>query len=321
VWGFIARELDKDVSSVSRELSRNKDPGSGIYHYSTANNFAKARRVAANGLHVKIQLGSDLEKYILKKLEIGWSPEQIAGRLRLENEETKKLKLPTPTCQTIYDHLYLHKKAYKKYLRCKKGKYRKKRGTRLREKEREELKKKRIDSRPDIINQRKRLGDWEGDTIVGVEKTIHILTHVDRKSGYLLADKAEEATREGIQRLTLSRFGKLPKSKRKSITYDNGVQFNKYEDTEQKLDIPIYFAYPYHSWERGTSENTNGLLREYFPKKSAFRKVTQTELDKKVKLINNRPRKRLNFFTPREVFWGRKPKLVRNQSVALGDGM
>ena len=141
---------------------------------------------------------------------------------------------------------------------------------------------------PDLtINQRKRLGDWEGDTIVGVEKTIHILTHVDRKS----------------------------------ITYDNEVQFNKYEDTKQKLGIPIYFAYSYHSWERGTSENTNGLLREYFPKKSVFRKVTQTELDKKVKLINNRPRKRLNFFTPREVFWGRKPKLVRNQSVVLGDGM
>jgi IS30 family transposase len=325
---YIAREIGKDASSVSRELKRNqgnqtsktqhlKYP-SDEYHYSPAHDKAKDRRKRANQARIKITVSSDLEKYILKKLEVGWSPEQIAGRLRLEKEQ---LKLPTPAVQTIYDHIYLHRKDYKKYLRCKKGKYRKKRGTRLREKEREELKKKRVDSRPEIIDQRKRIGDWEGDTIVGKEKSIHILTHVDRKSGYLMADKAEDASREGVQQLTLSRFNQLPKTKRKSITYDNGVQFNKYEDTEQKLGIPIYFAYPYHSSERGTNENTNGLLREYFPKKTPFKDITQKELDKKVKLINNRPRKRLNYLTPQEVFCGRRSKFVRNQSVALGVGM
>jgi transposase, IS30 family len=323
---YIAKELDKSTSSISRELQRNKDPTTGDYHYSLAHQQARNRRCKANKLRIKIQLGSNLEEYILKKLELNWSPEQIAGRLRLDQE---KLKLPTPTCQTIYDHIYLHRKDYRHYLRCKKGKYRRKRGTRLREQEREELKKKRIDTRPEIINQRERLGDWEGDTIIGAEKTIHILTHVDRTSGYLLADKAEDISKEGIQKLTLNSFQKLPKSRVKSITYDNGVQFNKYEDTEEKLrkqtknqEFGIYFAYAYHSWERGTNENTNGLLREYFPKKSEFKNITQAELDKKVKLINNRPRKRLNYLTPQEVFHGRKkPESLRSQSVALGNGM
>ena len=303
---FIAKELGKNVSNISREISRNKDPVTAVYHYSLAHNQAKSHRKQANSLRVKIKIESRLEKYILTKMEKNWSPEQIAGRLK---SEVDKLKLPTPTTQTIYDFIYLNRPDYKKYLRSKKGKYRRKYGTRIREKLREEAKKKRIDTRPEIIENRERLGDWEGDTIVGGEKTIHILTHVDRKSGYLLANKAEDISKEGIAKLTLNSFQKLPKSKVKSITYDNGVQFNKYEDTEEKLkkqtkdkNFNIYFAYPYHSWERGTNENTNGLLREYFPKKSLFKQITQAEIDRKVKLINDRPRKRLNYRTPEEVF-------------------
>ena len=303
---YIAKELGKNVSNISREISRNKDPVTANYHYSLANKMAQSRRKQANSSRVKIKIGSELEAYILAKMEENWSPEQIAGRLK---SEVKSLKLPTPAPQTIYDFIYLNKPDYKKYLRCKKGKYRRKRGTKIREKEREEGKKKRIDTRPEVIETRERLGDWEGDTIVGGEKTIHILTHVDRKSGYLFADKAEDISKEGIQILTLNSFQKLPADRIKSITYDNGVQFNKHEDTEVKLikqtkndDFNIYFAYPYHSWERGTNENTNGLLREYFPKKSLFKNITQAELDKKVKLINDRPRKRLKYLTPAEVF-------------------
>ena len=161
------------------------------------------------------------------------------------------------------------------------------------------------------------MGDFEGDTIVGAEKTIHILTHVDRKSGYLLADKAEIATKSEIQKLTLKTFKKIPKSKINSLIYDNGTQFESNLDTEQKLkqifgkEIPIYFAYPYHSWERGTNENTNGLIRQYYPKKTPFKDITQKELDKVVKLINNRPRKRLNYLTPAEVFTGRGLVAIR----------
>lgn len=311
----IARQLRKSKSTVSRELSRNKEITSGNYSYSIAHKLAKERKVQANKLRSKIVLNGEIEQHILEKLKLHWSPQQIAGRLKIENPlKSLNLKL---SHQTIYDHIYLYRPEWKNYLRIIgiKGKYRRKYGTKIREKLREELKKKRIDTRPEVIETRERLGDWEGDTIVGKEKNIHILTHVDRKSGYLLADKAEDISKEGIQKLTLRTFQKLSKTKIKTITYDNGVQFNKHEDTEEKLkkhtkdkSFSIYFAYPYHSWERGTNENTNGLLRQYYPKKTLFKNITQKELDKIVKLLNNRPRKRLNYLTPLEVF--KKKKIV-----------
>lgn len=313
----IAKLLGKSKSTISRELSRNKDPVSGSYSYSTAHKQAKDRKVKANGLRSKIVLNGELEQYILDKLKIHWSPEQIAGRLKFENPlKSSDSKL---SHQTIYDHIYLNRPGWKEYLRIisVKGKYRRKYGTRIREKLREESKKKRIDVRPQVIDDRGRLGDFEGDTIVGRDKA-HILTHVDRKSGLLLADLAIEPTAKEIQKLTLHSFSKLPKTKIKSITYDNGTQFAKHEDTEEKLrkntgnkNFGIYFAYPYHSWERGTNENTNGLLRQYFPKKSDFKHISQKQLDKFVKLINSRPRKRLNYLTPEEVFKGKGLVAIR----------
>lgn len=312
---YIAYLLGKDVSSVSREISRNKDPVSGVYDYSYANRIATTKRRIALKLRSKIIIGSKLEEYIFEKLKLDWSPEQISGRLAVQRDD---LNLPIVCYQTIYDHVYLNRPDWKKYLRIIniKGKYRRQYGTKIREKIRQDKAKKRIDTRPEIIEFRTRLGDWEGDTVVGDEKTIHILTHVDRKSGYLLADKAEKITKEAIQELTIETFKKLPKTKVKSITYDNGVQFEKHQDTEHKLrsiteneNFNIYFAYPYHSWERGTNENTNGLLRQYYPKKTSFKGITKKELDKVVNLINNRPRKRLNYLTPSEVF--------KNTGVAL----
>lgn len=255
------------------------------------------------------------------------TPEQISGRLKIELESNRDSKVKslglnsTLSYQTIYNYIYLARPLWKKYLRIIgiKGKYRRKYGTKVREKLREESKKKRIDTRPEIINTRGRLGDFEGDTIVGVERTIHILTHVDRKSRYLIADKAESVTKEYIAQLTIQSFKKLPRTKVKSITYDNGVQFEKHQDTEQKLqkvtnnnNFNIYFAYPYHSWERGTNENTNGLIRKYYPKKTPFKNITQKELDKVVKLINSRPRKSLNYLTPTEVFRGRGLVAIRD---------
>jgi IS30 family transposase len=323
----IALQIGKSKTTISREINRNKDPVSGNYNYSIAHKQARERKSNSNKLRSKITLGSELEKYILKKLEIDWSPEQISGRLKTELKSSKNSKVKslglnsTISYQTIYNYIYLTRPHWKKYLRIisSKGRYRRKYGTKVREKFREESKKKRIDVRPEIINTRDRLGDFEGDTIVGGEKNIHILTHVDRKSGYLVADKAESITKESIAQLTIQSLKKLPKTKVKSITYDNGVQFEKHQDTEQKLrkitnnnNFNIYFAYPYHSWERGTNENTNGLIRKYYPKKTPFKNIAQKELDKVVKLINNRPRKRLNYLTPTEVFRGRGLVAIRD---------
>jgi transposase, IS30 family len=291
----IAEEINKSESSISREIRRNsiKD---GRYLPGEANQKTKERYWLANQRFRKIENNEELEKYIIARLRKSWSPEQIAGRLNNNK--------PIIHHETIYQYIYKKNPVLVKYLRCKKGRYRRRYGTKIRENRREKAKldNRRIDKRSKIIEDRKRIGDWEGDTIVGEEKTKHILTHVDRKSGYLLADKLERATAEETKKKTIARFKKLPKKKRYSFTYDNGSTFAQYELTEKELDINIYFAYPYHSWERGTNENTNGLLRQFFPKKTPFAKVRQRDIDRAVKLINNRPRKRLNYLTPHEVF-------------------
>lgn len=133
---------------------------------------------------------------------------------------------------------------------------------------------------------------------------MHILTHAERKSRFLLADKVRQATAREVRVLTTKRFNRLPQFKRKTITYDNGIQFAEHETVERDTGMDIYFAYPYHSWERGTNENTNGLLRQFFPKGSAFTPVTQQKLERIVELINTRPRKCLHYQTPEEVFKG-----------------
>lgn len=294
----IAKELSKSESAISREISRNNSeddryiPGEAIQK-------TKERYWLANQRFRKIENNEELEKYIISRLKKHWSPEQIAGRLKEKNNQRTIIHH-----ETIYQYIYNKNPKLIKYLRCKKGKYRRRYGTKIRENRREKAKlaNRRIDKRPKIIEDRKRIGDWEGDTIVGEEKTKHILTHVERKSGYLLADKLERATAEETAKKTIARFKKLPKKKRYSCTYDNGNTFAGYESTEKQLCMDIYFAYPYHSWERGTNENTNGLLREFFPKKTPFAKIRQRDIDQAVKLINNRPRKRLSYLTPHEVF-------------------
>lgn len=293
----IARILCKDPSTISRELRRNPDKDSVIgYSPSYAQNKTKIRRIKANQRFRIIENDEKLRKFIVKKLKKLWSPEQIAGRLKKEFGKTLVCH------ETIYQYIYSSNPYLKRYLRCRKGKYRRRYGTKIREKQREEAKKKRIDLRPEIVEQRGRIGDWEGDTILGKDKN-HILTHAERKSGILFADKLQVVTAEETRIRTIERFKKIPRKKKRSLTYDNGTTFADYEFTERETGIDIYFAYPYHSWERGTNENANGLLRQFFPKKSVFANITQKEIDKAVRLINHRPRKRLNYLTPYEVFY------------------
>lgn len=294
----IAKMLGRDRSSVGREIRRNGEKGKS-YLARVADRASKSRKSTANTRPCRIVPGSDLEKHVVAGLKRYWSPEQVAGRLRRENGDK------TVIChETIYEYIYEKRPDLKRFLRCRKGKYRRRYGTKIREKRREEARKKRIDSRPKIVETRKRIGDWEGDTIVGKEKTIHVLTHAERKSGYLLADKVDNATAERVGRITIERFRKLPRKKRFTITYDNGSQFAEYETTERDVGVAIYFAHPYHSWERGTNENTNGLLRQFIPKGTPFQGVSKRKLDRFVKLINTRPRKRHRYQTPEEVFKG-----------------
>lgn len=284
----IGRILSKDPVSIWREIKRNSV--NKKYILSTAKKLSKERKT-----HRKKKIENDvfLKKYIHEKLKLYWSPEQIAGRLRRENI--------TIVHETIYQYILRNKKL-KKYLRCQKGKYRRRHGTVLREKAREYSKKRWIEERPEIVNERVNIGDWEGDTIIGRERTKRILTHVERKTGYLIANILQKVSAKIVAEKTIDNFKKIPKSKRKSITYDNGVEFSDHELIERETRATIYFANPYHSWERGTNENTNGLIRQFFPKRSLFATVTKEDVRKVEKLLNRRPRKRLNYLTPFEAF-------------------
>jgi transposase, IS30 family len=291
----IARILKKGEGTISKELKRNKDKN-GQYHAKTAIKKLEKRRTKANQKCKKMSSKSWLKQYVVRKLKKYWSPEQIAGRL----EEKHKSKV---IChETIYQFVYNERPDLKKYLRCKKRKYRKRHGTIAREKFRERNKKKWIDSRPAIVEKRERIGDWEGDTIRGGDRKSAVLTHVERKSGYLLADRLLRAFAEKTRLKTVETFSKIPKKKKHTITYDNGSEFAEHQTTEMLIMMAIYFANAYHSWERGTNENTNGLLRQFFPKGTDFTKITDFDLQTAVKLINNRPRKRLHYRTPKEVF-------------------
>jgi len=294
----IAVRLKRHRSTIGRELERNFEGVGGRYRARRAEGRRLRVRAEANGVFRKLVPGNALANNVERRIRLYWSPEQIAGRLKKENDGVSVI------ChETIYAHLYAERQDLFPFLRQgHKRRYRRRHGTIQREKQREEAKKKRIEARPQVVETRGRCGDWEGDTVVGGEKTVHLLTHVDRKSGLLLLDKLDHATAEQTRRVTTTRFRQLSKCMRHTITYDNGVQFTEHETLSRDLGLDIFFAHPYHSWERGTNENTNGLLRQFFPKRSLFKPITRKQIRTVERLINSRPRKRHGYSTPLEVF-------------------
>jgi IS30 family transposase len=236
-----------------------------------------------------------LRRVVINRLKNKDSPEQITGKRKRKGKDYV-------VHETIYQYLYTERKDLISLLRQKKGKYRRRSGTKAREKAREWAKKTWITERPEHINDRTEIGHWEGDTVRAKEKTIAIATHVERVSGYAMATKLDYATALNMHKATVTAFQKIPKGKRLSETNDNGSEFAHFELTERELEMKHYSALPYHSWERGTNENWNGLLRQFFPKGSSFATVTQRDVDKAVRNLNHRPRKRLNYLSPYEVF-------------------
>ena len=287
----IARIIGKDKSSVSRHVK--EFGGRDGYDAHEVRRRKRMKRIAAME-SIRVIKGAML-RFIKKELVLHKSPEQISGIL------SKKRRAISPS--TIYRYIDERAPHLKKYLRSQKGRYRRRRGTKKREQEREQRKKRRIDERPAIIDRRGRIGDFEGDTLMGRDKRVRIVSLVDRKSGYLVAFLLPKMNAELFTTLVLKELRRLPKRKRQTLTLDNGIEFSDWESLEQKAGLTIYFAYPYHAWERGTNENTNGLLRQYFPKSLDFNLITPRELAHVVHRLNNRERKRLKFLTPRQVFW------------------
>lgn len=252
------------------------------------------RKSIASKRYCRIDFNSKEEIYILEKIKKFWSPKQISWRRKFENHSPLSK-------DTIYSYVYNnHSELISKYFRRKWKKYQNKR------KEKYQLEQRRmIDRRPKSIEKRTTLWHWESDTVVGKRKTKTkkcIFTSVERKSWYLISRVLQNAQAQSVVDVVLEDFSKLPKYKRKTMTFDNGREFAYHYDIEKKLKITTYFAHPYHSRERWSNENTNWLLRQFLPKWTDFELLEEKELQEYVVLINNRPRERLWFKTPNEVF-------------------
>jgi len=283
-YADIARSVGVHRSTILREYQRNKDTND-TYRARSARKKALERHKGKQETNKIIENNEDLRRYVVSSLEKYWSPEQVSGRLK-HHEHIKYV-----SSVSIYAYIQRERPDLKKYRRHK-------RHRRISLVSPKQALKRMIDARPTIINSRSRIGDWEGDTIVGKERRERILTHVDRRSGLLLAHRTQ-ADSHSVRLVVREIFRTLPCS---SITYDNGSEFAAFTQIEEEVDTEVYFAHPGKPHQRGTNENCNGLLRQFFPKGSSFVSLTKSDVDTVVNLINNRPRKRFNYRTPREVF-------------------
>lgn len=288
----IANEIGVNVSTISREIERNWNIEKNNYSVIFAKTKSRERRLNSKKEFRVIENDKILKRKVLKYLRKYYSPEQISGILKKEENILISHK-------AIYAFI---KRSYPKgrfYLRHPKR--RRNYGTKRFKKALKESTLKRINTRGSIIEQRKRLGDFEGDTVILGGRRQRLYTLVDRKSGYLIVRKLVPDNLNGLSDLVLSETLKV-KNKIKTITFDNGSEFAQHKNIEQKSNIKVYFAYPYHSWERGTNENTNGLIRQFFPKKKQGATISVSDISRVQSLINHRPRKRLNWLTPYQVF-------------------
>jgi IS30 family transposase len=288
----IARALGRHRSTISRELRRNHSPYDGGYRPFVASQHARGRRSHSRRNRHFDSEAFQLVNQLLKKK---WSPEQIAGRLRREG----RLRI---SHETIYRHiwrdraeggeLYRHLRGARKLRRKRHNSY----------DSRGRLAGKRpISERPSHIERRRTIGHWEVDTVVGQGAKDCVVTLVERKTGYAFVGKLADRTQHGMSRRLRRLITRAPASFQ-TITSDNGTEFHDYRAVEDQTGVTFYFATPYHSWERGSNENFNGLLRQYLPKRASQAALTQRGCDRIAASLNSRPRKRLGYRTPEECF-------------------
>lgn len=246
---------------------------------------ARTRRAIANQQHRK--LGETEATELLRLIRQYYSPDQAGQVVGLSHSTVYRWLwgLPKETLRGVWQYLR-HSKLRRRY------------GTKRRERQRELAKKRWIDERPATTNERLVYGHWEGDTVRGKGHSGYLVTLVERKSGYALVGFIPRATKEAFRQEAERLLAPLPGHMKRSLTLDNGTEMADYEVLERHTGIRIYFAHPYHSWERGTNENFNGLLRQFFPKQQSFKGVTQKQVDLAANLLNTRPRKRHGYKSP-----------------------
>ena len=293
----IARELGVDPSTISRELKRNR--GQRGYRPKQAQQLADSRRQAkANATRITTLTWQQVEADLRKD----WSPEPVSGARKATGQVT-------PSHERIYQHIYADKQQggdLYKHLRCQKQ--RRKRDGKY-DRRGQLPNRKSIDQRPAIVADKARLGDWEADTIIGKKHQQAIVSLVERQSKLTRLAKVERNTEAAVKQAIIEMLDPLADCVH-TITSDNGREFAAHEAIAEALGAEFYFAHPYHSWERGLNENTNGLVRQYFPKGSDFITLTDQQVQAVAEQLNERPRKTLGFQTPNHVFFN-------SSSVAL----
>jgi IS30 family transposase len=281
----IAALMGRHRSTIGRELGRNE--GRHGYLPQTAQGLAEQRRRACRRRR-KLE-DPQTAQYVQERLERRWSPDQIAGRSRRDFARQPARQVSR---QTIYNWIADRAPAWRPWLR---------RGGRPPTRRGKLPGCVWITGRPAVINRRRRYGDWEGDTIVSPRKHSGLVTLVERKSGYARIGRAANLRAKTTRCVIQRRLGDLPQALRRSITFDNGVEFAEHERLAHHLKLQTYFALPYRAWQRGTNENTNGLLRQFFPKGTDFARISHEEVARAETLLNERPRRRLGYRTPIEV--------------------
>jgi len=292
----IAGIIDRNPGTISRELRRNR--GLKGYRPQQAHNLALRRRYDK----AQPRIGNQVWQLVEALIREEWSPEQIVGRVAMEQGVSI-------SHEWIYQYIYADKHSggdLYRFLRCQKVRRKRygvysRRGTIPNQVS--------IDDRPAIVDSKRRFGDWEGDTVIGKGHRGALVTLVERKSLYTVIRSVLHKTAKAVRRAVVD--GLTPYIDWvHTITYDNGREFADHEGMASDLEASIYFAHPYASWERGLNENTNGLIRQYFPKDRGLTTVTRYEIEQAMDKLNHRPRKSLGYRTPYEVFFNIKTSLT-----------
>lgn len=294
----IAETISKHKSVISRELKRNIDQISGGYHADLAEQKYLARK---KNKPQKKRFTPEIKASVDALLSMDYSPQQVCGRLKLEGK-------PTVSHECIYQYVWAQKKgggSLHEHLRRKGRKYRKRGAA----KDTRGIIKDRvgIELRPEIVDKKSRIGDLEIDTIIGKNHKGAILTINDRRSSKVWMGLLKGKDALELAQMTVKLLAPYS-SVIQTITADNGKEFAQHKLIAKRLEACFYFARPYHSWERGANENTNGLIRQYFPKGSSFENITHEDVRNVQNILNNRPRKKINFLTPNEFFLQNLPK-------------
>ena len=297
---YIAKTLNRSRSTITREVNKWVENKTDKYSADLANWNAKDDYLNKRNTD-KISTCKRLRIYVFKGLLSGWTPEQISGRLK---EQYPNDTIMSISHESIYRYIYLtpqarlNKKLIKLLVRHKsrrrKPKKRRKTGSKI-------LNQVSIDNRPKHINLRQEIGHWEGDLVIGKNHKSAIGTIVERKSRYTLIIKLKAKNANEVAKMFSEKLNQLNPLFKKTMTYDNGTEMARHQIITQKTGMKIYFAHPYSSWERGTNENTNGLIRRYLPKGTDFNEIDENKLLFIQQKLNNRPRKIIGYKTPKEI--------------------